>query len=381
MNMPEPVPKAREPKVVRDRDGLHKRRGTWHFKVKINGRWRERSTGTTNYRDAQRIRRDALKAMDEGRLPDDRAMARLEQVLPEYLEERRTLKAKKTAQVETYLAKPLLAALGYKRLCDINGGDIRQYQVARARIVSPSTVNREVRTLRAILHQHRLWGRLADDYKPLREASEGPGRALTDDEERSLFETAATRPEWRTAYLAGLLAANTGARGGELRGLQLHDVDLAAGVIRVRRANTKTDAGARQIPLNGTAAWAAARLVERAEALGSTEPNHHLFPAYRHYAYDPTSPQTTWRSAWRSLTRAAGLTGLRFHDLRHCAITKLAEAGVADATLMAIVGHVSREMLEHYSHVRQQAKRQAVELIDSYQPPEMLTGDTASTVQ
>jgi integrase len=61
----------------------------------------------------------------------------------------------------------------------------------------------------------------------------------------------------------------------------------------------------------------------------------------------------------------AGLSGLRFHDLRHHCITKLAEAGVAEQTLMAIAGHVSREMLEHYSHIRMQAKREAVESLEN----------------
>jgi len=42
--------------------------------------------------------------------------------------------------------------------------------------------------------------------------------------------------------------------------------------------------------------------------------------------------------------------------LRHHAITKLAESPEAgEQTIMAIAGHVSREMLEHYSHVRQEA--------------------------
>jgi integrase len=68
----------------------------------------------------------------------------------------------------------------------------------------------------------------------------------------------------------------------------------------------------------------------------------------------------TWRTAWRNLTRKANLKGLRFHDLRHHCITKLAEAGVPDQTLMSIAGHVSRQMLEHYSHIRMEAKRDAV---------------------
>src|SRR6185437_14945080 len=80
-------------------------------------------------------------------------------------------------------------------------------------------------------------------------------------------------------------------------------------------------------------------------------------------AYDPTRPQKSWRSAWRTLTRKAGLAGFRFHDLRHCAITHLAESGVADSIIMAIAGHVSRRMLERYSHIRMEAKRKALQAL------------------
>jgi integrase len=168
---------------------------------------------------------------------------------------------------------------------------------------------------------------------------------------------------------------NTTARGCELKGLRLADVDLISRSLTIRRTSTKTDAGCRVIPLNENALWAIARLIERAQFLGASQPEHHVFPAAgfrhtqenRHVAgtgYDPTSPMRSWRTAWRSLTIAAGLQGLRFHDLRHHCITRLAEAGVPEQTLMAIAGHVSREMLEHYSHVRMQAKREAVAALD-----------------
>ena len=77
--------------------------------------------------------------------------------------------------------------------------------------------------------------------------------------------------------------------------------------------------------------------------------------------FDPTKHVNSWRSAWRTLTNKAGLPTFRFHDLRHCAITSLAESGAADSTIMAIAGHVSPKMLERYSHVRMEAKREAVE--------------------
>jgi hypothetical protein len=53
----------------------------------------------------------------------------------------------------------------------------------------------------------------------------------------------------------------------------------------------------------------------------------------------------------------------RFHDLRHQAITELAESTASDSTIMSIAGHVSRKMLAHYSHVRLDAKRNALDAL------------------
>src|SRR5262245_24911474 len=57
--------------------------------------------------------------------------------------------------------------------------------------------------------------------------------------------------------------------------------------------------------------------------------------------------------------------GLRFHDLRHQAITELAERGVPEQTLMGIASHVSRRTLEHYSHAKLAAKRTALDGLTS----------------
>jgi integrase len=77
---------------------------------------------------------------------------------------------------------------------------------------------------------------------------------------------------------------------------------------------------------------------------------------------DPSRPITSWRSAWRGPLKRAGLR-LGFHDLRHTCITKLAESPASEQTLMAIAGHVSRKMVEHYSHIRMEAKRAALDAI------------------
>jgi Phage integrase family len=92
---------------------------------------------------------------------------------------------------------------------------------------------------------------------------------------------------------------------------------------------------------------------------------HFVFPACENDHIDPTRPMKSWRSAWRNLTRRAGLAGLRFHDLRHHAITELSESNASEQTIMSIAGHVSRQMLEHYSHVRLDAKRNALSALSA----------------
>lgn len=41
----------------------------------------------------------------------------------------------------------------------------------------------------------------------------------------------------------------------------------------------------------------------------------------------------------------------------------MAEAGIAESTMLALMGHMSRAMLERYSHIRMAAKRDAVEAL------------------
>ena len=97
------------------------------------------------------------------------------------------------------------------------------------------------------------------------------------------------------------------------------------------------------------------------EKFGKLQPNWYLFPfCDRVQPIDPSRPVTTVKSSWESVRLAAGVS-CRFHDLRHTAATKMAENDVPEATMKALMGHLSRAMLERYSHIRDEAKRDAVE--------------------
>lgn len=144
------------------------------------------------------------------------------------------------------------------------------------------------------------------------------------------------------AHCAAVLAVSTTCRGVELKNLRWRDVELGNRVVSIRRS--KTDAGQRSIPLNADALSALVRLSGRAQAPGCSEPEYYVFPACENGNIDPTTPQKSWRSAWRSLTSKAGMKGYRFHDLRHQAITELAEGRASDATIMTVAGHLDRQM-------------------------------------
>jgi integrase len=85
------------------------------------------------------------------------------------------------------------------------------------------------------------------------------------------------------------------------------------------------------------------------------------FPSCENSHFDATRPQKTWRTAWRNLTRAAGLKGFRFHNLRQQCFTELLQGGAPEAAVLSIAGHVSRKMMEHCRHIRMEAKRKALE--------------------
>jgi integrase len=342
---------------------LRKRGQTWWADVTVNGQRYRESLQTTDRREAVSRERALVRRIDEGRLgtASNKSYARLgfSEAGDTYVAGRKGRVAERTTQFEKERLVPLRRYFKNLPLSKITAERIAAYQQARLEEagVSGRTINMEVSVLGRMLAKAKLWAPLADNVTRFPEATH-IGRALEAEEKKRLFRMAGRRPGWMVAHCAAVLAASTTCRGVELRNLRWRDVDLFEKTLRVERS--KTESGKRTLPLNQDALLALARLRERAVQLEAAEPEHYVFP-WCHGQIDPTRPQKSWRKAWRNLTKAAGLAGFRFHDLRHTAITELAEAGASDATLMALAGHMTRRMIEHYSHVRMEAKRTAVD--------------------
>jgi site-specific recombinase XerD len=206
-------------------------------------------------------------------------------------------------------------------------------------------------------------------YQAMRPQDRGPGRVLSPKERTRLFQVSARKENWEGAFLFAVLSINTSAGPKEIFTLRLQDVEIEnknEPFINIQPAGAKNAGRIRSIPLNEEACKAAQLALERATKLGSSAPDHYLFPFricgnYIAGRYDPTRHQTSFKGAWKKMVAAAELPGLRMYDLRHHCITELLEdPRNSEETVQAIAGHVSRRMMQRYSHIRSAAKRSAV---------------------
>jgi integrase len=357
------------------RHGLYKRSGVYGFRFKDpSGKWREKSTGSADFGLALAAKERFEDDLREHILPTDKQNWTVAQACKVWVDNHAAhLGSDKVRSNERSLLRQLCGILGNCRLRNIATDDLKRYQMQRRKTVGPGAVNLELRILISVLKQEHLWRHIEESYKPLKERESDIGRALTVEQLRQLETIAASNPAWQVAYHCEVLAANTGMRGGEIRNLQLRDLDLDIQRLRIRRA--KSDAGVRMVELNQAAMEAITQLHERAQVLGASRPKHYLLPAdlSRHTkAFDPlkgigfdtTRHQNGWRSAWRRLCKSADLDGLRFHDLRHSFITLMAERNVPLPVVQAMVGHMSAAITRRYMHISSRAARNAVELLN-----------------
>jgi integrase len=347
---------------------LYKRGDVWWYKFRFAGqviRESSKSESKTVAKEAERARRRELEEkwnqIKRRRLPPLFSIAS-----DEWLASVQPHLAERTQSIyDVALRCHLKPALGALLLCDIDAGRIASYQGRRKdENASGRTLNKELQVLRQILKRYKLWANLQGDVKFERE-SDQIGRAVTEEQETGLLAACESNLLLRTVVT---LALHTALRKNEIRTLRWRQIDLIERMVTVGRTKTEGGSG-RVIPLNSVAY---AALVRWASRFPEAKPEDYVFPACEDARLDcpspnagridPRRPIKSWRTAWRRALRDAGLS-IRFHDLRHTCITKLAEGQASEQTLMSIAGHLSRKMLEHYSHIRMAAKRAALDAI------------------
>jgi len=209
---------------------------------------------------------------------------------------------------------------------------------------SPTTINREL----SILSKALTIAVKANVIRrnPCREVERfktdnARTRFLTEEEEAELYRALG---EHQMVKDVVTMALNTGMRQGEIFNLKWFDVDFKRGTINVRRTKTGKD---RWVPMNS-------RLRLMLESLSRS--SEHVFP----------SPKTgvalvDVKRQFDRARHASGLSDFRFHDLRHTAATRMADAGHSVITIAAVLGHSDIRMTSRYAHATDRATKAAVE--------------------
>jgi len=240
---------------------------------------------------------------------------------------------------------------------------------------STATTNRDLAHMRACLSKAVAFGLLASNPLKVpgllgREKQKAGIRAITAEEEASILAVfksrrAAQAAEW-AAQSAGrkrrlpplphfesalepmfILSLDTGLRQGECRTLLWSDVDLKDNTVTVRAEMAKSGKP-RMVPLSNRAVAALKLWQKQSAATGE------IFPG---------ATECWITNQWRTLSRRATLTDLRWHDLRHSFGSRCARAGVPIMTIKALMGHASITTTQRYLHSTADDAKAAIALL------------------
>lgn len=243
---------------------------------------------------------------------------------------------KRGAASECYRLKSLrrtsLAALTLDKL---TSSAIAKHRDERLICVAAPTVRRELVILRHCLEVARKeWGvpLVGNPLDAVRKPENGKARTrrVTDADAQRLAHGLLSARNNLSDIIHFAIA--TGMRRGELLALTWTDVDLEA---RTALLTTTKNGEPRLAPLSPEALKVLRRQVRN-------DGENRVFPASGNAV----------RLAWERLKKRAGVENLRFHDLRHEAISRFFELGLSTVEVATISGHKDTRMLMRYTHLR-----------------------------
>jgi integrase len=313
-------------------------------------------------------------------LPKGRKLAlKFEEAAEKYLQKLEAVGGKDLAMKRMRLTLHLVPFFGAKPLSKISEFDIERYKAHRAkqprllagirsgtkyvepssgdkeRVVTPSTINRELAVLSHLFSMAHEWGWVTHKPARIRRNREGDGRIeyLTREQADRLLEAARADGNAHT-YAFCFIGLHTAMRMMEILTMRKEHVLLDRKMIHIPKAK----AGAREQPMTK-------RLADFLHGYITALPD-----ATPYLFSSPTSKTghlMDIRKAFERVVLAAGLDPSQVvrHTLRHTAITHLVQAGVDLPTVQRISGHKSLRMVMKYAHQDGNHINEAMDLLDA----------------
>ena len=283
--------------------------------------------------DAEKWARSVESEIDKGQFVNVSEAQRtsLGDLIARYLVEvTPTMKGAKedTIRLKAIMRKPIARW----SMANLSAACVAAFRDERLKEVSAGTVIRELAYLSTIInHARREWGiNVSNPVQMVRkpQSPQARSRVLTDEEVSKLLqalEPSGRRSHWTKPVVQ--LALATAMRRGELLSLRWEHVDLQ---VRTAFLPDTKNGDSRTVPLS----TAAAKVLD--------ELPRHISGAVIPVKY------FALEAAFKRGVRRAGLDGVRFHDLRRTAITRMAEKLPNVIELAAVSGHKSLMVLKRY---------------------------------
>ena len=312
-----------------------KRKSGWLVQVRRKGHDRAYKTLPTKAL-ALAWGREKEARIDQGTMPKGLGELRrvsLGDIIVRYVED--VTPRKRSAETERLgLLKLLKAPMCALSLADLSSSHLANYRDGRLVHVRAGTVRRELSLLHHILDVAQKEWAVPLAVNPvalvrLPALPNGRDRRL---QRGDLARLKSALSQTRNPLIGPimLIAIETGLRRGEIMGLTWDAIDLKARTAHIPQTKTGKP---RTIPLTD-AALAVLASIPRSSPL--------LFPM----------ATNALKLAWGRLRVRAGLADLRFHDLRHEALSRFCELGLTIPELAVISGHKDPRMLFRYAHLR-----------------------------
>ncbi|RME59315.1 site-specific integrase [Candidatus Parcubacteria bacterium] len=256
-------------------------------------------------------------------------------ILEKYLDEITPQKRSGLARYRSLVRNLCNHRIADTPLSSIAPADVIAYRDSRLKAVSEKTVRNELAFLSAVFSTAlRDWGMegLDNPVSRIRKPKAGRprDRRLQPGEEEKLLSACKQYADGMI-YEIVVLALETAMRRGEIANLLWEHVNLRKRTVHLPETKTGEP---RTVPLSSRAAAVLERLPRRIDGR----------------VFGLTSDAIG--RAFRRVCARAGIEGLRFHDLRHEATSRLFEKGLNPMQVAAITGHKTLQMLKRYTHLR-----------------------------
>lgn len=335
----------------------------YHFDFQFRGERYYGSTGCTGKRAA-----DQFEARERQRaaLPaTERPPITLDEAAGLYQEHAETLPSWPTIE---YMTVALVAGLGAKRLLSqISQRELQIHFAKRRHNRSNSSINREIENARAVWNRAQKArydvGEMPEWTDLFLKVTKKPPRIANDGEEARLFLAMAG-----DAFDVVAFALHSGWRKAEVIGLRWADIDLQRSI-----ATTKIKGGDEvERPLDETLV----SLIANQPKVGPFVFTYvcRKSRAKRRAGQRYPMTITALRTRWREAKEAAEIEGLRFHDLRHTAATRMLRATGNLAAVSKALQHTNIKTTQRYAHVLEEDVRNAMRAVKSRNSPEVPNG-------